>query len=640
VLEPDRDQLEIFCQALLRYAGTDGFISVRAFYEDDAARPFRITPTSLKGGLTYLLDVVEDDARRAAQAPKAVVFCPPLATFASKDRAREEDLAEGPAISVECDRHPQGARAALEEILGPATCVVKSGGVWTNGDGEIEDKLHLHWRLTRTARTEAELKKLKQARKLAAEIVDGDTTCAPINHPLRWPGSWHRKAEPRLCEIETLNADVEIDLDDALKRLTAAAPGKSTNKANSKSDNTHSADDGSAWAELLTNIADGKDLHVSIARFAMLLLRSGMADGAAVNVLRAAMEASNAARDERWQSRFNDIPRAVKTAREKIGEKTEPPKTASVLNAKRLNEMVFGPIKYVIPGYVVEGLTLFAGKPKVGKSWLLLHAAFAVAEGGLTLGNVQCEQGDVLYAALEDNPRRLQSRLTKLFGTDDWPARLDFICEMPRLTEGGLDFIKGWIEGAERPRLVIIDTLAVVRPPNRKEHGTYDADYAAVKELRDLALKYGVAIVLVHHLRKAEADDPFDTISGTLGLTGAPDSIMVINRDSGGTTLHAKGRDLIEIEKAVKFDPGTCTWVVLGEAGAIKKSTERSVIVNALEEAGSEPLTPNQIAAHAGMKPGNVRRLLAKVLAEGVIKKASYGKYTLATAAKGARDAA
>jgi RecA-family ATPase len=228
-----------------------------------------------------------------------------------------------------------------------------------------------------------------------------------------------------------------------------------------------------------------------------------------------------------------------------------------------------------VPGYIVEGLTLFAGKPKVGKSWLLLHVAFAVAEGGLTLGNVQCEQGDVLYCALEDNPRRLQSRLTKLFGAGNWPAKLDFVCEMARLTEGGLDFIKSWIEGAERPRLVIIDTLAVVRPPNRKEQGTYDADYAAVKELRDLALKYGIAIIPVHHLRKAEAEDPFDTISGTLGLTGAPDSIMVIKRDSGGTTLHAKGRDLIEIEKAIKFDPGTCTWLILGEAGAIRKSTER-----------------------------------------------------------------
>jgi RecA-family ATPase len=291
--------------------------------------------------------------------------------------------------------------------------------------------------------------------------------------------------------------------------------------------------------------------------------------------------------------------------------------------------MAFGPIKYILPGYIVEGLTLFAGKPKVGKSWLLLHVAFAVAEGSLTLGNVQCEPGNVLYCALEDNPRRLQSRLTKLFGTDNWPARLDFVCEMSRLAEGGLDFIKSWIEKAERPRLVIIDTLAMVRMPKRGDQSPYEADYAAVKELRDLALKYGVAIVLVHHLRKAEADDVFDTISGTLGLSGAPDTIMIIQRSNTGTTLHAKGRDLIEVEKAIKFDPGTCTWAVLGEAVAIRKSTERNVIVEALQEAGSEPLTPNQIAAHCGFKPVNVKKMLARLLADGVVEKPTYGKYTI-----------
>jgi hypothetical protein len=291
--------------------------------------------------------------------------------------------------------------------------------------------------------------------------------------------------------------------------------------------------------------------------------------------------------------------------------------------------MTFGPIKYVVPGYIVEGLTLFAGKPKVGKSWLLLHVAFAVAEGGFTLGNVQCEQGDVLYCALEDNPRRLQSRLTKLFGTSNWPAKLDFVCEMQRLAEGGLDFIKGWIEKAERPRLVIIDTLAMVRMPKRGDQSPYEADYAAVKELRDMALKSGVAIVLVHHLRKAEADDVFDTISGTLGLSGAPDTVMIIQRSNSGTTLHAKGRDLIEIEKAIKFDPGTCTWAVLGEAGAIRKSTERGAIVDALGEAGAGPLTPHQIAAACGFKPVNVRNMLARLLTDGVVEKATYGKYTL-----------
>src|SRR6185436_5458507 len=101
------------------------FVAVRAFYEDDDLKPARISGTALTGGLQFLIDVAEDDARRAAQHPRPVVFCPPLATFNSKDRAREQDIAEGLALSVECDERPQEARAALEEILGPATVIVR-----------------------------------------------------------------------------------------------------------------------------------------------------------------------------------------------------------------------------------------------------------------------------------------------------------------------------------------------------------------------------------------------------------------------------------------------------------------------------------------------------------------------------------
>jgi hypothetical protein len=337
-----------------------------------------------------------------------------------------------------------------------------------------------------------------------------------------------------------------------------------------------------------------------------------------------------AERDNQTQPRNADSDKRTDSAAdEQQGPKTKRADPA-VINAEELNRMRFDPIKFVVPGYFVEGLTLFAGKPKIGKSWLLLHAASAVADGNYTLGGVYCEQGDVLYAALEDNPRRLQSRMTKLFGTATWPTRLSFTCEMPRLAEGGLTFIRNWIEGADRPRLVIIDTLAMVRMPNRKDQNSYDADYAAVRELRDLALTCGVAVMLVHHLRKAEADDPFDTISGTLGLTGAPDTIMVIRRDTSGTMLHARGRDLIEIEKAIKFDAATCIWSIVGDADVVRQSAERAVIVKVLDEAGEEPLGPRQIAEACGMKAINVRRLLSTMKKDGVVKNAgAYGKYVL-----------
>jgi hypothetical protein len=306
---------------------------------------------------------------------------------------------------------------------------------------------------------------------------------------------------------------------------------------------------------------------------------------------------------------------------------------APTFTATALTAMMFDQIKYVVADFIAEGLTLFAGKPKIGKSWLLMHMAYSVAEGGYTLGGMACEQGDVLYCALEDNQRRLQRRMIKLFpDIESWPSNLTFACEMPRLANGGITFIKDWIATAGRPRLVIIDTLAMVRSPARKDQSTYDADYAAVKELRDLAAEHGIAIIIVHHLRKAEADDPFDTVSGTLGLTGCPDSIMIIWREGNGVLLAAKGRDIEETKKAVSFDAATCTWNIVGDAEAVKRSAERNAIVKAFEEANGEPLGPRQIAEATGMKGTNVRFLIGKMKLDGIIKVASYGKYVLATA--------
>jgi hypothetical protein len=629
-LEPDRDQIEIFVDAMFRHAGTEGFASIRAFFDDRSDKSFRITPAAMTGGFKFIVDIAEDDARRAANDPKRVVFCPPVAVFTNKAHAREEDLLRGLALSVECDKHAQRARLSLEQILGPATFVVASGGQWTDPEtGQAEPKLHLHWRLQRPA-TGADLATLKATRKLATAIVGGDPSNVPLVHPIRWPGSWHRKADPKLCQIIAQDPDAEIDLATAHKALSAFAPAAKV-KANGH--------DGEAEGEveredLIANILKGENLHHSIVVLAAKLVGQGVRDNnAVIYLIRGYMKASTArqSRPDDWQSRYDDIPRAVQTAREKFGKNKASVVVSTLCNAVEINEMSFDPIKYVVPGYIVEGLTLFAGKPKLGKSWLLLHAAIAVARGGFTLSDVHCNEGDVLYCALEDNLRRLRIRLEKLLQTQvNWPKRLSFVCEMSRLAEGGLDYIKTWLEQADRPRLVVIDTLAMVRMPNRKDLSTYDADYACVKDLRALAHQYNVAIVLVHHLRKAESDDAFDTISGTLGLTGCPDTIMVIRKDgTGGFTLHARGRDLPDIEKAIKFDSGTCVWTVLGNAGAVRQTDQRTQIVEALTEAGNEPLGPNQIAATTGMKATNVRYLLGRMKVDGILKKAAYGKYEL-----------
>jgi hypothetical protein len=90
-----------------------------------------------------------------------------------------------------------------------------------------------------------------------------------------------------------------------------------------------SAGDGTAadWGQLLDNIHKGVELHASIRDLAFKLIVSGMGGGAAVNLLREAMKRSAAARDDRWEERYRDIPRAVETAEEKLNKQHEAPKS-------------------------------------------------------------------------------------------------------------------------------------------------------------------------------------------------------------------------------------------------------------------------------------------------------------------------
>ena len=296
-------------------------MSLRAFHEGED-KVFRVSPVKvLDGNLKFLVDVAEDDARRAAQDPKRIVFCPPLCTFRERKGAGEADLVEGLTLSVEVDQNPEAARAKLEPLLGPATVAVRSGGIWQS-NGTAYDKMHLHWRLAEPAQGKEQLAKLKRAREIAAHLVGADPTTVPICHPMRWAGSWHRKAEPRPCEIipSASNFDHEIDLDEALAKLEPFAPAPAPSSGNGAAPPQPGGD----WDVLVANILRGEGLHKSITRLAMKLLASGMSEPAAVNHLRALMVQSQAPRDERWQKRFEYIPRAVRSAAKKLAKSEEP----------------------------------------------------------------------------------------------------------------------------------------------------------------------------------------------------------------------------------------------------------------------------------------------------------------------------
>jgi hypothetical protein len=314
-LEPDRSQLEAFISALFRYATPGNYVSLRSFYEDRGnSKPFLIDPIRLNGSFFALCESACDGARRAANASEKVVFAPPIATFRNPHKAAEADIAEGLALSVECDQRPLEARKKLEALLGPATIVGRSGGVWINPQsGEPEDKAHCHWRLAEPAGDKATLAKLKRARDLAARLIGADPSGKSIVHPYRWAGSWWRKGEPRLCGIEEANLDAEIVLEHCLEELEAALGADGQSGPEESATGAFASDRRVEWDNAFTKILAGVEYHPTLVPLAASFAGWGVPEPAAYNTLRSLLLNSNPQDPERTRRRDVEIEKLSET---------------------------------------------------------------------------------------------------------------------------------------------------------------------------------------------------------------------------------------------------------------------------------------------------------------------------------------
>lgn len=290
-----------------------------------------------------------------------------------------------------------------------------------------------------------------------------------------------------------------------------------------------------------------------------------------------------------------------------------------IVSAAELIAATFPEPRWAVPGIVPEGLTVIAARPKIGKSWLMLGVGIAVASGGRALGMVGCDPGDVLYLALEDTARRLQSRLvTMLDDPRSAPERLHLVTSWARLDAGGLDELAAWLTAHPDARLVILDTLAKVRPGRKRDAALYDEDYAALNGLKQLADRFGVAIVVVHHTRKADAGDVFDTVSGTLGLSAVADAIIVIRRNRGtaDALLSITGRDVEEAELPLRWEASIGAWSVL-DLPTPTITDERGALLSYVR--GNAPVTPAVTAAALGRTAGSTRKLMWEMAQAGLL---------------------
>lgn len=299
----------------------------------------------------------------------------------------------------------------------------------------------------------------------------------------------------------------------------------------------------------------------------------------------------------------------------------------SIISAKELLTKVFPKPKYAVDGLLPEGVTVLVGKPKLGKSWLGIGIAVAVASGGKALGTIPVDKGNVLLLALEDGARRLQNRLNGVLNGGTVPAGLDVATEWRRIDDGGLDDIEGWLKDHRDARLVVVDTLKRVRPPERPGR-IYNDDYDAIAPLADLAKRYAVAIVVVHHTRKQDSEDPVDLVSGSTGLTGAADGVCVLKRMrlQSSAELLSFGRDFEESSLALEWDKETLQWKCVGEAAEFKMSVERRAIIDVIRNNGGKA-SRKEIAEALGKASSTVGKNLWDMKQDGQVVCDEAGNY-------------
>ena len=237
----------------------------------------------------------------------------------------------------------------------------------------------------------------------------------------------------------------------------------------------------------------------------------------------------------------------------------------------------------------------------------------------------ETKQGDALYLALEDGKRRIKDRILKMgFDKSKYPT---IALEAPYLGFGLEESLADWIHSVERPRLIVIDTLAKVKPRSSKKSGTaYDHDTELLRDIQKLAITKQVSIAIVSHLTKAPQDYTFDRITGSAGMQGIPDTLWMIDKgdNSNAASIIGIGRDIHDFEYALEWNEEKWRYDNKGNLSEIKKLGAKGEIIDAmktLEGLGTKDIRPRTVVKHLGYSPQskdsrNIAKTMQRMLEE------------------------
>ena len=249
-----------------------------------------------------------------------------------------------------------------------------------------------------------------------------------------------------------------------------------------------------------------------------------------------------------------------------------------------LRQTIFDALRNAVSPILPEGFVGVAGRPKAMKSFTLLLLAYCVQNGFKFMGH-ETLKGDVLYLALEDSKRRIKDRERKL-GVEKWdPPQILLAKDVPYLGFGFEECIENWIESKENPRLIVIDTLARIKPRQKKSAGTaYDMDNELLSKIQTIAVEKRITIVFITHLSKATQDYSWDRIQGSVGIQGMTDAMWLIDRgdNSNHASIVGRGRDMNDFEYAVKWNEDKWRYDFEGNLHVVNMTENRKEVMDAM----------------------------------------------------------
>lgn len=293
---------------------------------------------------------------------------------------------------------------------------------------------------------------------------------------------------------------------------------------------------------------------------------------------------------------------------------------------------VFPPLRCFVDDLLAEGLTILAGKPKKGKSYLALDMSLAIAVGREAFMKFPTEQAKVLYVSLEDGERRLQRRLRAIQPNIATPQGLDFLYAFPRLGDGALEALQYYAKGYQ---VIIIDVIGRILPAQtqaRKSLSEYQEYTDVLGPIQQLAQDNRMAIILIDHLRKASVEDAGDAIMGSQGKIGAADHALIYSRkgEEKDGVLEVIGRDLEQEKFVLSMVNGHLEF--LGKGELYEVDSEQNKIISLLEEE-HRPMAIPEIMKAMGLNVDThykrFRMVLSRLYAEDRIGRTKRGLYRI-----------